>query len=212
MPEGSRRSPHPLRASSPLPRKTVLMSSAATPKVSSAITGMPRATASIAAVELTVTSPSARVERARHRPRRDDEVRAGAPPSVAQELGVAVELGMGLVLALDGAQLHDDPPRRIRLRRRDEHPRHPQAIRPLQRHDRLRGEDEVGARRRDRMPRPGRGERQPRQREPLLEALSQGERRELPHLPLRVQDEQVALRAVQERLAASPGSRCRGAP
>ena len=54
------RSPRSLPPNSPLPTKTVLISSSATPKLSSAITGTPRATASIAAVELTVSRPSAR--------------------------------------------------------------------------------------------------------------------------------------------------------
>ena len=62
------------------------MSRGETPKVSSAMTGMPLATASIAAVELTVTSPSA-VARASRIGAVDITRFAGRVPSSARSSG-----------------------------------------------------------------------------------------------------------------------------
>ena len=187
------------------------MSSSETPNVSSAMTGMPRAIASIAAVELTVTSPSAVSSARAIGPRRDHEVGRQRRPSRLARADRGSRRRSRWVCCSPAAARSFTTTRRdgIGLGGRDEQPRHPHPVGALARDDRLRREDEVGRRRRTVAGRRGSANgRRASAKRCAQSARSAASAANSRISRVRVQHEQVALRAVDERRGSSRGSRC----
>ena len=163
------------------------------------MTGMPRATASIAAVELTVTRPSA-VSSACDIDSVDTTRFDGSGCKLRRAGRGSRDVGRGsgarrLTARSFTTTRLSGSARAARTRRRATRIR--SAV--LARNDRLRGEDEVGPAARGAADAGAVGEGQPGEREALRQTASARQRGECSHLAGRVQHEQVALDAVYDR-------------
>ncbi len=134
-----------------------------------------------------------------HRPALNNEVRRRVRELTRQEIGVAVGFRVCLLLCTDGTHLDDDTTCGVGVRQFGQPAKQPHSLLTQRRHNRLGGEDHIGASGRC----PGRAEeRKAGQSELLRQAVRQCDRTEPPDLTCAVEHNEVGLRTVQERLAA----------
>ena len=162
---------------------------------------MPRATASTAAVELTVTRPCAVSSARAIGPVVDDEVlgQRGTARQSREQIAIVVDFAMGLLLARRRPQLHDHAARRIGLAPPPRGSRPPADARdaPAGRSPAPRTPDRHHPTPAARAATAANGRRA--SAEALRQPPERRERRELAHLARRVQHEQVALCPEQQR-------------
>ena len=143
--------------------------------------------------------PGSGRQRGAHGLRRDDEVRRCASHR-PDEVGILIELAVGLALPLRPPEFEHDAPTRVGLGCSDQQSGDAATRIPLAGHDRLRREDEVlpARRRRSRLGCPREG--QAGESEALDESLLDRQSGEFTHLTMGVQHEHVTGCAVDESL------------